>query len=474
MEQERKIEKLLRSYAKKRRGQAGDSFKLDPATRQMLQNEISRNTPPAEDEDDTMSLWELLRRNWLFFLGFAACIFLLASLFIPKIHRSKDKATLALSAGAQSNAQDLRRIPGAVQSPLERNTLSDTNGPVLITTASPAPSSPVPTLDSVQVAARRGQLLDNDRGGAENSTATFSQVTTNLTLADNASAPTPEMTRPATENQGAIHESEKMPQPPPATTGGEYAAAPMPAGNIQTRTGEANGEPSGVFGPAAAPQPSVQNSFLNTVPSSVPSSPVLRDFAVSQNGNMIRVVDQDGSVYTGTLQVKDPGVNTGSWNSSAVAESTVQSDMAKSENQKKVESPKMVESDKLTVATPSTQAGGGGGAFGNEAPPPSQSYTFRVGGMNRTLKQSVVFTATLLEDLTVMKNAQVTFGMTANAAVGAAVAQQMVQSKGTNQMTQLQWSNLRISGTAIINRTNKIQVNALPRAPVKSSLPSQQ
>ncbi|HEV2329455.1 MAG TPA: hypothetical protein VGY56_11785 [Verrucomicrobiae bacterium] len=448
MEQERKIEKLLRSYAKKRRGQAGDSFKLDPATRRMLQNEISRNAPTAEDGDDTMSLWEVLRRNWLFFLGFAACIFLLASLFVPKIHLSKDKATLAQSASAQSNLQDLRKIPGAAQ--------------------------PAPTLDSAQVATR------DERGSPgtpqalpESTTPTFSEATTNFTMADSAPAPGPEMTPPATGNRGAIHESERMAQPPaaipPAPAGGEYALAPMPAGNLQTQAGEANREPSGVFGSAAAPQPSVQNSFLNTVPSSVPCSPVLRDFAVSQNGNMIRVVDQDGSVYTGTLQV-----NTAPWNSSVVAESTVQADMPNGESQKKVESPKMVESDKLAVAAPSTQAGGGGGAFDNGGQSPAQSYTFRVGGMNRTLRQSVVFTATLLEDLTVMKNAQVTFGMTANAAVGAAVAQQMVQSKETNQTTQLQWSNLRISGTAIINRTNRIQVNALPLAPVKSSLPSQQ
>ena len=114
------------------------------------------------------------------------------------------------------------------------------------------------------------------------------------------------------------------------------------------------------------------------------------------------------------------------------------------------------------------QAGGGG--FDNEVLPAAQSYTFRVGGMNRTLKQSVVFTATLLEDLSAMKNTQVTFGMTANAAVGAAVAQQVVQSKLTDQ---LPWSNLRITGTAIINRTNKIQINALPLAPAKSSPPSQ-
>ena len=47
MEPERKIEKLLRAYAKKRRAQAGDPLKLHPATRRLLQDEIARNAPQA-------------------------------------------------------------------------------------------------------------------------------------------------------------------------------------------------------------------------------------------------------------------------------------------------------------------------------------------------------------------------------------------------------------------------------------------
>ena len=45
MEPERKIEKLLRAYAKKRRAEAGDSLKLHPANRRILQDEAAR--PPS-------------------------------------------------------------------------------------------------------------------------------------------------------------------------------------------------------------------------------------------------------------------------------------------------------------------------------------------------------------------------------------------------------------------------------------------
>src|SRR5262250_532014 len=42
MEPERPIEKLLRDYAKKRRDEAGDSLEMHPATRRMLQGEVTR------------------------------------------------------------------------------------------------------------------------------------------------------------------------------------------------------------------------------------------------------------------------------------------------------------------------------------------------------------------------------------------------------------------------------------------------
>jgi hypothetical protein len=61
--------------------------------------------------------------------------------------------------------------------------------------------------------------------------------------------------------------------------------------------------------------------------------------------------------------------------------------------------------------------------------------------------------------------------MTANAAYGAAIAQGLMKSGSTNQTAQLPWSSLRIAGTAVIDRTNHIQINAAPVTPAKSGLP---
>ncbi|HZI32330.1 MAG TPA: hypothetical protein VFF11_08300, partial [Candidatus Binatia bacterium] len=92
MEPERKIEKLLRAYAKNRRARAGDAFKLHPVTRRLLQGEAARRKPAADDSETSLSLWELFRTNWAVLAGFTLIIFFCASLFMPALSKAKNKA----------------------------------------------------------------------------------------------------------------------------------------------------------------------------------------------------------------------------------------------------------------------------------------------------------------------------------------------------------------------------------------------
>ena len=70
MEPERKIEKLLRAYAKKRQGDAGDPLKLHPAMRRQLQDEVARRKRQPEDEEEaSVSLWELFKQRWALLSG---------------------------------------------------------------------------------------------------------------------------------------------------------------------------------------------------------------------------------------------------------------------------------------------------------------------------------------------------------------------------------------------------------------------
>ena len=82
--------------------------------------------------------------------------------------------------------------------------------------------------------------------------------------------------------------------------------------------------------------------------------------------------------------------------------------------------------------------------------------------MNRTLKQNVVFTGNMEAIPGANTNAQPTFG-----GIGAAGAGGVVQNNlqvSTNQQQRL-LSNSRVVGTAMIDRTNQIEINAVPVMP---------
>ena len=68
MEHDRPIEKLLRRYAKKRRGDAGAPLEMHPATRRLLQGEVSRQFPKADGEGkSTFAEWfAALRKRWVY------------------------------------------------------------------------------------------------------------------------------------------------------------------------------------------------------------------------------------------------------------------------------------------------------------------------------------------------------------------------------------------------------------------------
>ena len=63
MNDDRPIEKLLRRYAKTRRDEAGAPLELHPATRRLLQGEVSRQFPKTGTEGKN-SLVELFARHW--------------------------------------------------------------------------------------------------------------------------------------------------------------------------------------------------------------------------------------------------------------------------------------------------------------------------------------------------------------------------------------------------------------------------
>jgi hypothetical protein len=149
---------------------------------------------------------------------------------------------------------------------------------------------------------------------------------------------------------------------------------------------------------------------------------------VQQNGNAIRVVDADGSVYDGSLLPESAVAQNG-----PAPATTLTSP---------VTAPTQAERAKTIASRNESQT--------------AQNYFFRVTGMNQTLKQNVVFAGNLLAIASATTNWQQSFG--GNAAGG------QLPSAPSN-LNQLPWSSSRIAGTAVIAGTNNIEINAVPLPP---------
>ncbi|HTV61863.1 MAG TPA: hypothetical protein VMH30_04760, partial [Verrucomicrobiae bacterium] len=245
MEPERKIEKLLRAYAKKRRADAGEPLKLHPAMRRLLQDEVARQPNPREEK--YVSLWELFRQQWAIIAGFALVIFFCASLFLPALSPAKRKAQ-------NITAVSPNPIPSASNSSQAEQRA-----------VAMAPPAPVP--------------------------AGIPEVAPPAAPA-NASAGIQESTL-----AGNLQPSSAPPAAAPAMADRLLATQAFYYRNIAPNSDQtysrniARGQTFGTRSPAIA-----QNAG-----SSAQIMSVLANFQLQQNGNAIRVVDSDGSIYAGSL-----------------------------------------------------------------------------------------------------------------------------------------------------------------------------
>jgi hypothetical protein len=433
MESERKIEKLLRAYAKNRRSQAGDPLKLHPATRRLLQAEVARRKSMLESDEASITLWELFRQRWAVLVGFAVIIFFGAALFLPTLSTAKFKAQKIsamnnlkqIGAAAQMTAnENYGSLPASLDS-LTNDLGSDkvltdpeTGKPFVYIAA----GEKLEQLSSNSVlayssAGKRGHAVlfadgrvevVNDLRLAELTNRGLSR----LVAADNsASRQLAEAPADIKKDNGVI------------TVGGMLA-------------GKAVSAPPTLNQPASSVQFAsnvAQNSFKNTVALDR-ATPVLANFQVQQNGNAIRVVDADGSVYDGSLQPE----------SAAAQNISVQTVIPASAGAGQAQ---------IAIAQQKTIAA-------RDELQTAQNYLFRVTGMNQTLKQKVVFAGNLLVMASAMTNAQQI--LHGNSGVSISGYGGSSQSSFTNQ---LPWSNSRIAGTAVIADTTNIEINAVPLSP---------
>jgi hypothetical protein len=430
MEPERKIEKLLRAYAQKRRTAAGDPLKLPPATRRLLQGEVSRRAAKPEPEESSVSLWQLFRQRWAFLFGFALMIFLGAMFLLPPLGSVKREAQ---SVSAMNNLKQIGvaaqmvagenngKLPASLDeltnALVSKQTLTDpVSGKPFVYLAG---SKKLDDLESNEVLAyspadKDGRAVLLADGRVEYATQTRFSELTNQRSTELALAKTFTAAQPA------------------QTTGYETASAPSPAPAPEV-AGELKDVPSGTSGIQSFVQTVAANqqNLYRNVSASAQAAPVLQSFQMVQNGDVVSVVDRDGSVYHGSVQI-----------------AAVKSEEA--------------EATSPNEATPPMQRQKEAGQRTDRPRQAAQNYFFRVMGTNRTLQQNVVFSGTMEALPGAIANAPPSSGGGGDGGGGGAVQNNLKVS--TNQQQSL-LANSRVVGTAVIDSTNQIEINAVPVSP---------
>ncbi len=445
-EPEREIEKMLAAYAEERRNQTGAPFTLHPATRAVLQGEVTRRLAKTGANRPRPTSW--LSRWWPR-LALVAGLVALAAVVIPHLSPSRTREEARMASSRTVLAPELSGIapapvvseplaspapltppaatpsPAAVAAPINVSPTSTRYraAPVVVSAPGPksVPASPSPVTDSMPFAP-----------------AAETAVVRNSVLSDRAapvvaSAPAPAPVMPATAPAAAkpvpnmpfdAAVREKLPVDlavaPPTMARSEGAAAAVTAFGGAKSAAPMSAPPVSRANPLAArfsdpglpeltqTQQFTQLSVLSPAASgrvlSAPSlktdaspSAVLNNFRVEQHGDRLRIIDADGSSYSGIIGRRDvsPGESA------------------------------------RRAATPAAAPGG-------PAIAGSPTYFFRVEGTNLSLRQLVRFSGELVPALSARL-------------AGAPLP-------GTNAFLQ----QFQMQGRARIGDAREIQINAVP------------
>jgi hypothetical protein len=483
MDPERPIEKLLRQAAQARRTQAGAPQELPPATRRILQGEVARKFA-AGAPPERRSFFELFmpRLAWgaAMILGLALAV----SLMLPRKNAPQQEMFFAKNdrvSAPQNLNKDLPPISTAPSENVPVRARPDSSS--LARANSPRVDKVERDKDALNVERQRAEpqrsLALNEpaaapspalaQGAARQSAQTQSHSVTpsgdsslasgkqKEQLADAYSGAAPSQTPVTDENMvrrrfGAAASTQSSPaSAAPAGIAGGAATSAMTLSDQAAKTELANkslaqqtteSESRGVKLKAAvaesakrspAPLAQVTQQFVQAATlKKSPDSPeqgavaksVLFSFELQQHGREVRIVDSDGSIYSGSFQ--PPGAF-------YYLDSTV--------SQKPAVTPSLQTHEAETVR--------------KVAPSDSKvesdlGYGFKVTGTNLTLKEIVTFTG------------QVYAPSNALSLVGAAGTLNG-NRLAPPELNPLPLQNSRISGKVLIGTNQEVEVNAIPR-----------
>jgi len=477
VEPERPSEKLLREYARDRLVGTEGRFSLHPANRRVLQGEVARRyRKTAASRRGVSGLIALLggRPAWsaaaaLLILSFAAWMMLREpdTKVNPKLAKlDADKQVEMARNEPLSVPPPVAPVPGPIPASEQSTTRALATAPASAAFPSVSPSGNTPAAASPLVnsrsalpdlAAKDANSLTNALPGIEAGNAQVALP--RYGLADSAKNPLVVIQQsPAASNLGLNAEMDRetdklraQVESNVSNLGFAYQRVPSkeetpltaldeaPAGIQPERSKPAS--PSGGRLSADAPTYSARQNFARS-PAPVSKSKtayavkksgqdVLNNFELRQNGADIELVDEDGSIYRGTLET----------NLVAAAE--------------QVES-KARRLDGATITANRVSGGLSAPTQNQLSNQQNLGIPFRVAGTNRTLRQTVVFNGQLQNQLE-------PFGAT-NQALQAGRAAGNQPLGDAQRLLQNSFSNSQISGRLRVGKEPETELLAVPKS----------
>lgn len=421
---ERQVEKWLRRAAQERR--AGGPFELHPATRRLLQGEVARQFPRGAEPNFLAKFWPRIA----FGLAGALALFLVLLSIIPSAPGNKQVMLAKKEAPVERTVSPAPPVQRSfeVQEPAAPAPKDERD---LKKNAAPSPAAAAaPTLGAAYSSA-----------GADKD----SRQTGTMTSADSLDLPAARAAgqqeiaqargnavggRADSADTLALTKQKAQLTPRPSGLAGGVAAPtitaqPEPSISPALVVAESSPQASSVLSNWNSPAPAETSAsnFVQRFVRAQPQANNLRDsdsaargimvsFQLEQSGQQLRAVDQDGSVYIGSLQ-----------------------QLQREEAPTSRRLAKRAEPQPARFGlVPTTQTGAQG----------FQAYSFQLSGTNRSLNQPVMITGTLAPtNLAEMRPPGTTWSST----------------------RPLPLTKARVSGRAVVGNTQTIEINAVPAKP---------
>jgi hypothetical protein len=465
LEPERPIEKLLQETARRRRDAVEGTFRLHPATRRLLQGEVKRTlgAPPSHRR----SLFDAVAQNgprlvWGMVAG--AALVILGVMVMPMLRSPESETLLAKNENSLSpdTAMELTRLPADLET--VTNQPAPAEAAILIAADERAKSAAAFGEEEKDTAQPLTVDVNQDVGAVGQDSLKKAEIALKAASARPVAAAPQTLTETAPVRRYGLARSDNSPPTPtaaaapPAAAGGNLASAPPPITQYRTGPVAANRTATGSavgrgFSAGSNPAlfaagkvqtldrlPAAGQQFIAATPRSTPSAgtlasslamPVLTSFQVQQSGGEVRILDQDGSVYLGSIELGDA-------RSRSLSDATA--------GLTSPPPPRLAQKTALSEATKGSSAQWAG----------ILAYPFTVSGTNVTLQQKVVFSGNLLLATNALIPTWITNATPVGPGFGAAQAQSSII---------LPLLNARIAGRAAIGAQPQVEINAVSAKP---------